>query len=62
MDNKDKKKIINYVWIVTDLIILICSVLLLIDGGTTNIILAVIGILLVIFEIFLYKKGFFKNL
>ena len=57
MNRKEKKKIMSYVWIITDIIILICAALLLIEGGTTNIIISVIGIILVIAEIYLYKTG-----
>jgi hypothetical protein len=57
MNTKEKKRIMSYVWIITDIIILICAVLLLMDGGTTNVIISIIGILLVIVEIFLYKSG-----
>ncbi|RAP48754.1 MAG: hypothetical protein BZ135_00080 [Methanosphaera sp. rholeuAM6] len=58
MKNKDKKKIMKILWIITDIIILICSTILLVEGGTFNIILAIIGIILVISEIVLYKKGY----
>lgn len=57
MNTKDKKKIMSYVWFITDIIIIICSVLLFIQGGTLNTIVASIGILLVIFELYLYKSG-----
>lgn len=57
MNTKEKKRIMSYVWIITDIIILICAVLLLMEGGTTNVIISIIGILLVIVEIFLYKSG-----
>lgn len=59
MKNKEKKKIMKIVWIVTDIIILICALLLLLEGGTFNIILSIIGILLIITEYILYKKGYF---
>ncbi|MBE6486368.1 MAG: hypothetical protein E7Z85_05970 [Methanosphaera stadtmanae] len=57
MNTKEKKRIMSYVWIITDIIILICAVLLLMEGGTINVIISIIGILLVIVEIFLYKSG-----
>ncbi len=57
MKRKEQKKIMSYIWIITDVIILICAVLLLLEGGTFNIILSIIGILLVIVEFFLYKTG-----
>ncbi|HIH36270.1 MAG TPA: hypothetical protein HA277_05215 [Methanosphaera sp.] len=57
MKNREKKKIMGYVWFVTDIIILICAVLLLMEGGTFNVVVAIIGILLVIVELYLYKTG-----
>ena len=57
MKNREKKKIMGYVWFVTDIIILICAVLLLMEGGTLNIIISIIGIFLVIVELYLYKTG-----
>ena len=61
MKNKEKKKIMKILWIITDIIILICSTILLVEGGTFNIILALIGIILVISEIVLYKKGYISR-
>lgn len=58
MKRKDQKKIMQVVWFVTDAIIIISAILLLLEGGIFNTILAVIGILLVISEYFLYKKGY----
>lgn len=57
MKTKEQKKIMGYVWFVTDAIILICAAMLLLEGGTFNIIVSIIGILLVIVELYLYKKG-----
>lgn len=61
MKNNDKKKIMKYVWVVTDIIILICAILLIMEGGTFNTILAAIGIVLIIVEIYLYKTGYLLN-
>ena len=61
MKNKEKKKIMKILWIITDIIILICSTIFLVEGGTFNIILALIGIILVISEIVLYKKGYISR-
>lgn len=57
MNTKEKKKIMNIVWAITDVIILICSILLLIEGGTQQTIIGIIGLLVVIAEVILYKKG-----
>lgn len=57
MKKREKTKIMSYVWLVTDIIILICALLLLLEGGTFNVVIAIIGILLVIVEFYLYKTG-----
>ena len=62
MKKKEQKKIMRYVWLVTDIIIIICAILLLVEGGTFNIVLAVIGILLVISEVILFRRGYLKSL
>lgn len=58
MKRKNQKKIMSIVWIITDVIILICAILLLAEGGTFNTILAIGGIILIIVEYFLYKNGY----
>ena len=57
MNNKQKKNIMSYVWIITDIIILICSILLILEGGMANQVLAVIGLLLLVVELVLYYTG-----
>ena len=58
MKRKDQKKLMKIFWIITDIIILIVAILLLFEGGTFNTILAIIGILLIISEYFLYTHGY----
>ncbi len=58
MKTKEKKKIMNIVWLVTDVIIIICALLLFLEGGTIDKLLGLVGVVLVIVEVILYKKGY----
>lgn len=56
MDDKQKMKIIRMLWLVTDVIILIAAIYLLVLGDTSDKIIGVIGLVLVVAETILYKQ------
>lgn len=49
--NDNQRNVLQYVWHITNILILIIAVLLLFEGGTVNIIVAVIGIAVVVCEV-----------
>ncbi|MBQ6443455.1 MAG: hypothetical protein IJJ11_02105 [Methanosphaera sp.] len=56
MDDKQKLKIIRILWLITDIVILIAAIYLLVLGETSDKIIGVIGLLLVVVEAILYKQ------
>lgn len=53
-----KRKIMNIFWIMTDIIVIICAILLLMQGDTASTIIATLGIILVAVEtVIFYKRG-----
>ena len=58
MKKKDKKKFFLAVWLLTDAIILVCSILAIMQGGTANTAVGIFGLLLLVVEVILFKKGY----
>lgn len=56
MDDKQKLKIIRILWLITDIVILMAAIYLLVLGETSDKIIGVIGLLLVVVEAILYKQ------
>ncbi|AWX33568.1 hypothetical protein [Methanosphaera sp. BMS] len=56
MDDKQKLKIIRILWLITDIVILIAAIYLLVLGETSDKIIGVIGLLLLVVEAILYKQ------
>lgn len=56
MDDKQKLKIIRILWLITDIVILIAAIYLLVLGETSDKIIGVIGLLLLVVEVILYKQ------
>ncbi|MBO7719010.1 MAG: hypothetical protein J6S29_02545 [Methanosphaera sp.] len=56
MDDKQKLKIIRILWLITDIVILMAAIYLLVLGETSDRIIGVIGLLLVVVEAILYKQ------
>ena len=56
MDDKQKLKIIRILWLITDIVILIAAIYLFVLGETSDKIIGVIGLLLLVVEAILYKQ------
>ena len=60
MLSEKQRKIMNVIWIITDIIILICAILLVMEGSTSGMIIATLAIILIAIEaVIYYKKGSF---
>lgn len=58
LNDKKQKNLLKIVWLMSDVIILIAIIYLFMIGSNSQKLIGVLGIILLIIEGILYKKGF----
>jgi len=62
MDKSSKIRITSAVWLIIDAIFVVCAVVLFFYGDVYDIIIACVGLVLIVIELYLMKKGKFLGL
>ncbi|RAP50379.1 MAG: hypothetical protein BZ136_01465 [Methanosphaera sp. rholeuAM74] len=62
MDKSSKIRITRAVWLIIDAIFVVCAVVLFFYGDVYDIIIACVGLVLIVIELYLMKKGKFLGL
>lgn len=62
MDKSSKIRITRAVWLIVDAIFVVCAVILFFYGDVYDMIIAIAGLVLIVIELYLMKKGKFLGL